>query len=153
MASGGRPSEFSKELALSICDRIAGGESLRAICQDLGLKQNTVVGWFIDDKDGVFDHYARARQIQAEHMFEELTDIADDGRNDWMVRNGYDIPDQEAIQRSKLRVDTRKWILARMDSKRYAETTKQEHSGKDGAPIQINLIRDTSPEVDDDDGD
>ena len=153
MAKVGRPSEYSKELAMSICDRIANGESLRSICVDLGIPHSTVVGWFIDNKDGVFDHYARARQIQAEHLFEELCDIADDSRNDWMERNGYTVADQEAIQRSKLRVDTRKWILARMDSKRYAETSKHEHSGKDGAPIQINLIRDTSPEVEPDDGD
>lgn len=153
MAKVGRPSEYSKELALSICDRIASGESLRAISRDIDIPVSTVVGWFVDDKEGVFEHYARARQVQAEHLFEELCDIADDSRNDWMERNGYTIPDQEAIQRSKLRVDTRKWILARMDSKRYAETSKHEHSGKDGAPIQINLIRDTSPEVDPDDGD
>lgn len=148
-----RDTQFSKELALKICDRIARGESLRAISKDIGIPVSTVVGWFIDDKEGVFEHYARARQIQAEHLFEELCDIADDSRNDWMERNGYTVADQEAIQRSKLRVDTRKWILARMDSKRYAETSKHEHSGKDGGAIQINIIRDTPPGGDSDGGD
>lgn len=150
MAKAGRPSQFTVELAHEICARIAEGESLRAVCRDIDIPIGTVTGWFIDDKEGVFEHYARARKIQAERMFEELTDIADDSRNDWMEKHGYTMPDQEAIQRSKLRVDTRRWILARMDSNRYAETTKQEHTGANGAPLQINLIRDTQEKPDGD---
>jgi hypothetical protein len=144
----GRPSRFTKELAVSVCERIACGESLRAIARDIDIPPSTLVGWFVDDVEGVFKHYARARQIQAEGFFEELCDIADDGHNDWMERNGYTVPDQEAIQRSKLRVDTRKWILARMDSNRYAETSKQEHSGAGGAPLQIIINRPGSGEDD-----
>ena len=143
MAKTGRPTQFTKELAISICERIAGGESLRAICTDIGIPNNTVVGWFMDDREGVSEHYARARKIQAEQMFEELLSICDDGQNDWMERNGYQVPDQEAIQRSKLRVDTRKWILARMDSNRYSETTKNEMSGSGGGAIQVIIERPT----------
>lgn len=142
----GRPSKFTKELAIKICDRIAGGESLCAVCRDIGIPEPTVIGWFVDDKDGVFDYYARARKIQGEQMFEDLLNITDDSQNDWMERNGHTVVDQEAVQRSKLRVDTRKWILARMDTQRYAETSKQEHTGKGGEPLQINIIRDTLPE-------
>ena len=153
MARAGRPTQFSKELAIKICDRIAEGESLRAIALDIDIAKSTIAGWFIDDKEGVFGHYARARKLQAEHMFEELCDIADDGRNDWMERNGHQVTDQEALQRSKLRVDTRKWILARMDSNRYSETSKTEISGKDGGPIQINIIRGVDPRQKGGDGD
>jgi len=79
---------------------------------------------------GVTEHYALARRIQAELMFDEILDITDDGSNDWMQRHGKDgestgfAVNGEAVNRSRLRTDTRKWILARMDPKRYGDSSK-----------------------------
>ena len=48
----------------------------------------------------------------------------------------------EAIQRNRLRVDTRKWMLAKMLPKVYGDHTKvtNEHTGKDGGPIQLAAV-------------
>lgn len=71
--------------------------------------------------------------MQMESFEDELNEIADDGRNDWMTikRGGEDVevPNNEVLQRSRLRVDTRKWIMSKILPKRYADTVKQEHSG------------------------
>jgi hypothetical protein len=78
-------------------------------------------------------------------MSEEVLDIADDGTNDYVERlgkdgepAGYQI-NGEAIQRSRLRVDTRKWLMAKFKPKKYGEKIVQETVGKDGGPIQAEI--------------
>lgn len=151
MAKTGRPSKFDKALCLDICDDIASGKSLRQACEERGIATSTAMGWFLDDQDGVFAHYARARKLQAEKMFDELLDIADDATNDYMEVHdpegkviGYK-ENGEWTRRSQLRTDIRKWILARMDSKRYGDKVQNEHSGADGGPVTVNFIRGTPP--------
>jgi hypothetical protein len=46
-------------------------------------------------------------------MADELLDIADDATNDFMERNGKLLPNHAAINRSRLRVDIRKWLLSK----------------------------------------
>lgn len=132
----GRPSIYSAELAASICERIALGESLRAICRDEGMPDKaTVLRWL--SQDAAFrDQYARAREDQADALFEEVIEISDDGTNDWMERNGEDdagwIANGEHIQRSKLRVDARKWAASKLNAKKYGDATLLKHADPDG---------------------
>ena len=42
----------------------------------------------------------------------------------------------EAIQRSRLRVDTRKWILSKMVPKKYGTKVTAEITGADGGPVK-----------------
>ena len=75
------------------------------------------------------DQYARARDAQADALADELLDVADDGRNDWMEkldREGEQVGwmvNQEAINRSRLRVDTRKWIASKLKPKKYGDSS------------------------------
>lgn len=63
-------------------------------------------------------------------MFEDMLEIADDGTRDTYVdAEGNERTDQDVIARSRLRVDTRKWMLARMAPKKYGERITQEHTG------------------------
>lgn len=125
----GRPSMFTQDMAAEICSRLADGESLRSICADDHMpSKTTVCNWLFDkDKADFLDQYARAREMQAELMADELNDIADDGTNDWMRTHGEGSvgwkANGEAIQRSKLRIDTRKWIAAKLLPKKYGERT------------------------------
>jgi hypothetical protein len=131
----GRPSLFTQDLADVICNRLEQGQSLREIGRDPKMPCDfTVRRWLMDGKHEAFcAQYAQARELQADRMFEEMLEISDDGTNDWMTRNrrGLEVieVDNDHINRSKLRVDTRKWILARMSPKKYQERTAVEHSG------------------------
>src|SRR4051794_12935835 len=83
----GRDSTYTPELAAEICVRIADGESLRAICNDLHMPgKATVLRWLHDDEE-FRDQYARARESQAEGFADDLIEISDNGSNDWMERN------------------------------------------------------------------
>ncbi len=134
-----RPSKYTPELSEEICNRLAGGESLRSICSSENIpNKSTVLRWLFDGKHEEFcDQYAKAREAQAEHMADELMDIADDGRNDYMEREHGLVLNSEAIARSKLRVDTRKWIAARLLAKKYGDKLETTHVGDANRPIAV----------------
>lgn len=131
----GRPSIFSQDLAIEICSRLAAGESLRRICIDEDMPNaSTVHAWVIEDKEGFSKQYARARDIQAEVMFDEILDIADDGSNDYMTitkgEESYNVEDREVTNRSRLRVDSRKWYLSKVLPKKFGEKMDVTSGGK-----------------------
>lgn len=122
----GRPSSFSDDLAETICERLANAESLRKIClSDDMPSQTTVFRWLADDRYGAFrEQYARAREAQADALFDECLDIADDGTNDWMADKEEDDGfryNGDAVQRAKLRIETRRWMAGKLRPKKYGE--------------------------------
>lgn len=132
----GRKTLYTEKVAKEICDRLADGESLNSICKDDGMpSERTVRTWALDKNHPFSPKYAQAREIGYLKMADELLDIADDGTNDWMVREREDgssteLVNHEHIQRSKLRVDTRKWLLSKMLPKVFGD--KVQHTGDDG---------------------
>ena len=127
----GRPSKYSQKVADAICQRLATGETLRSICRDPAMPQApTVRHWAMEDREGFFAQYARARDLGLDAMADELFDIADDGTNDWMERHGQGnvgyVLNGENVGRSRLRVDTRKWYLSKLAPKRYGEKIQVE---------------------------
>jgi hypothetical protein len=129
----GRPTTYTKKLGDEICSRIASGESVRSICRESKMPNaSTVYLWVIDGKHEEFsNNYERARKAQADHLFEELLEIADDGTNDYMKnKDGVDVLNSEHVQRSRLRLDTRKWYLSKLLPKRFAEKSNIELSGE-----------------------
>lgn len=123
----GRPSLFTPEMADLICQRICDGESVRQICRDDHMPHMaTVFRWLANDL-AFREQYTRAKEAQGEFHAEEILDIADDATNDWMMREGKDgeslgwALNGEHVQRSRLRVDTRKWLLSKLIPKKYGE--------------------------------
>jgi len=140
-------SAFSEEIAATICDRLMGGESLRDICEDEGFPSaRTVHRWLADpspERDPFRQQYAHAREVQADTLFDEILTIADDARNDWMVKRDYKgenigwQENGEAMQRSRLRVDARKWMAGKLRPKVYGEKLDLNHSGN----VTVNVLR------------
>lgn len=117
----GRPSVFSQEVADAICERLGEGESLRTICGGDDMPAASTVFKWLAEKTEFSEQYARAREKQADFYAEEIIQIADDGRNDtYMTENGPAV-NHDAIQRSRLRVDARKWYASKLAPKKYGE--------------------------------
>ncbi len=120
----GRPSLYTEALAAEICRRLAEGETLRAICRDTAMPDKaTVLRWLADKKKADFrEQYVYAREMQADALFDEALEIADDALGDWTVdKDGKKVFDHEHVQRSRLRVDTRKWAAGKMAPKKYGD--------------------------------
>jgi len=108
----------------------------------------TVLAWLSDGKHSQFlSQYTRAREAQADALVEECMEIADDGTNDWMERRseaekgagvstGWTL-NGEHVQRSRLRVDTRKWWAARLAPKKYGD--KVALSGDAENPVEMRI--------------
>jgi len=132
----GRPSIPDKlEIQNAICDMVAtSNKSLRSVLNELSKTMDgvpcmsTVMDW-LNDKEFA-ERYALAREIQCDFMAEQLLNIADDESLD-VVFDDKDKAsvDKEHITRSRLRVDARKWLLARLRPVKSAENKLQvEHS-------------------------
>ena len=109
----------------AVFERVANGESLRSVCRDPAMTAiGTVMKWIANDSQ-LQEQYARARSMGLDAMAEEILEIADDGRNDWMLRHDKDNEgwqfNGEHSQRSKLRIESRKWLLAKMAPKKYGD--------------------------------
>jgi len=85
-----RRHDYSPELADLICDRIAGGASLRQICQDATMPARSTIFVWLEEHEDFARSYALARQIQIEDLVDEILEIADDSSNDWIDREGAD---------------------------------------------------------------
>lgn len=139
----GRPSAYTHKIAEVICIRLMDGQSLRRICCDPKMpSQTTVFRWLMHPaRDDFRERYARAREVQAEALFDETLDIADDGSNDWMEsqEGGVDY-NGDAVQRSKLRIDTRKWMAAKLAPKKYGESTMIKHADAEGEKLEVDEV-------------
>lgn len=145
---GGRPSDYTPEKATEICVRIADGQSVREIARGEDMPSMATIFRWLSVHPEFQEQYARAKEAQALYLAEEILDVADDGTNDWMERKnddgetiGWNV-NGEAIQRSKLRVDTRKWLLSKLLPKKYGDRVAMEHSGPDGNPIETKDVSD-----------
>lgn len=150
-AIGEKPREYTEELGLIICERLMDGMSRHAIVKQQDMPTlGTLLRW-LAEQENFSRIYAQARAERNHSIFEETLDIANDGSNDWMEifdKNGDAIGwrvNGEAIQRSKLRVDQRKWFLAKLDPVNYGEKTTTELSGPNGGPIQTKATIELNP--------
>ena len=128
----GRPSSFTPEFAAEICERLANGESLRAITSDEHMpSQATVFRWLADNTQ-FREQYACAREAQADTLADEIVHIADTPMEGTVVTSkewGEEIKTGDMIEHRKLRVDARKWFAAKLAPKKYSDKQQVEHSG------------------------
>lgn len=121
-----------KQILLSIEE----GNSLRATLKREGMPTSTTFyDWIDNDKEKTL-HYARACEKRADSIFEEILEIADETSNDTIYTDKGETANSEWIARSRLKVDARKWMLGKMNPKKYGEKIQQEHSGE----VTTNII-------------
>ena len=136
---------FDQTKADTICKRLAEGESLRAICRGEGMpSQATVLNW-ADEQVSIhppfIEQYARARLLGYRALAEEIIEIADEtGRDTYTDEDGNERTNHEVVARSRLRVDTRKWMLSKMLPKIYGDKIETTHTGPNGGPVQFQNI-------------
>lgn len=126
----GRPTIYTKDLANLICERLALGQSLRTVCKETNMPaMSTVFRWMFDeDKKDFREHYEEAKVQATEALAEEILDISDESST---IIRGDDKSDGARVQANRLRVDTRKWIMAKMKPKKYGDKIDMTTNGKD----------------------
>lgn len=139
----GRPADYTVDLADLICERLANGESMRSVCRDDTTPAMTTIFRWLRENEEFKQQYDIAVEERTEAMAEDILDIADNGTNDWMTYNagddeGYKL-NGEALQRSRLRVDTRKWHMSKMKPKKYGDKIQQEITAPEGVTFNMGF--------------
>lgn len=126
-----KPNDYSPEIAAAICARLMDGESLNNVCRDPAMPRKPLVYEWLNAHPEFANQYARATEMRTEHLFDEMYDAATDGRNDFYDRPVYNgkgevvrterVLDNEAVARSRLRVDALKWIMSKMNPRKYGD--------------------------------
>lgn len=141
---GGRPSVYSDELADEICSELSNSSiGIKTLCISRKHWPNcsTLFRWI--QSNAVFrEKYRQAKESQVELLVSEMLEIADDGSNDLMTfikgDEEYSRENKEVTNRSKLRVDTRKWIAERLLPRVYGSKVDVTSGGE---PIQSQVIK------------
>lgn len=138
----GRPSVYTQELADRICEGLRDGKTLRAVCRQDGMPdEKSVRTWAADPTHPFAPQYAQAREIGYQVMADELLEISDDSKNDAIVdEEGNERPNTEFVARSRLRVDTRKWLLSKALPKIYGDRVETRVVGADGGAVEVKDI-------------
>lgn len=145
----GRPTKFCQEYSDLICDGIANGKSMVAVINEHPQLPSyvTIAAWLIKGEQGIepfntfLKSYVQAREIQADYLADEILDISDNNRGDTITdSSGNPRCDNEWVNRSKLRVDARKWVASKLRPKKYGDFNRSELSGPNGSPIQTQPL-------------
>jgi len=136
-----RPTDYNEHIIKEICSRIASGQSVATISKQSDMPASSTIYDWLSKYPEFVERYAKARENQADMFAEEILEIADTASNDWMESNdpdnaGYRV-NGEAIQRSKLRIDTRKWLAGKLRPKKYGDSMYNKLSDADGNPLKM----------------
>lgn len=133
---------YDAKVAMHICDLIIEGHTMRSIETQPGMPTaKTIMRWLAAHED-FLAAYQRAKEIQTESMEEEIVEISDDSSKDVIEKIGkdgkpYTVIDHEVVNRSRLRVDTRKWIMSKRAPKRFGDNQNVEFGGQIRATLVI----------------
>jgi hypothetical protein len=134
------PVHYSDEIAEEICARVIAGEFVSHICRDDHMPDVTTIWRWCREKPEFREQMDTAKELQADRIFEEMLEISDgvlpdgasgDNRKDW-----------DQVQRAKLQIDTRKFVVAKLLPRRYGDRQVIE---------QKSEITVTTPEYTDED--
>lgn len=121
-ASSNGKSEFTEEIFTAICERMADGEGLRKICSDREMPSRSTFLRWVENDTGRQSKYQKAREALMDWYSEEILAIAWDDSKDTIKREGKaDLCNHEWIGRSRLKVDTLKFLMAKLYPKRYGD--------------------------------
>lgn len=120
-----------------VCLEIEKGRALRNVLKDENMPSTSTFYQWLENNIDKAKQYARATEVRADIIFDDILSIADENTNDTFVNdNGIEVVNNDVIQRSRLRIDARKWVLSKLNPKKYGDKIQTEHSGE----ITTNVI-------------
>ena len=125
IASMGRPSTYTDEIADSIAERLVT-RTLRRICaEDSDVPDRVTIQRWIAQNEGFATKCARARQEHARYLLEIASDAVEDC-------------DEENYNAAKVKFGSFGWLAERLLSKEYGN--KVAVTGDGGGPIGITVV-------------
>ncbi len=118
--------KFTQELFENICKDIAtSSKGLKEVCESHGVTSRVFYSWIQKD-EALLHIYTRAREEQADLLADEIIKLADDKTGDTQAGEFGDVGNAANIARSRLQVEARKWIAAKLKPKKYGDKVEVE---------------------------
>ena len=125
----GQSSHKRREVLDAIFAGISLGKSARAMCVEVGISQRVLWNWLASDEE-LMRQYQRAKELCVDAYAEEIIEISDEGSRDTYVdEKGREVINREVIARAQLRIDARKWYVARLAPRKYGDKLPVTHEG------------------------
>lgn len=141
-----------EEIFNQICLEVSEGEAVRNVLKQEGMPSSkTFYAWMQikpkdkpdtqEVKENRVKQYQDATDERASHIFEEILKIADDQEGDVYYNDeGKECTNHNVISRSKVRIDARKWMLSKLNPKKYGDKIDHTTGGEKittQEPVQI----------------
>jgi hypothetical protein len=121
---------YTDQLFDIICNSIAtSSKGLAEICKENGTSPRTFYKWVQDDIK-LMHKYTRAREEQADYLADEILKLSDDKSGDLQDGEFGSVGNAANIQRSRLQVEARKWVAAKLKPKKYGDKVEVENTGE-----------------------
>ncbi|OJY13158.1 MAG: hypothetical protein BGO99_09090 [Nitrosospira sp. 56-18] len=125
------PAQEIRTMLDRICAGISLGKSTRAMCIETGISQRLLWSWLAGSAE-FMEQYLRAKELCVDAYAEEIIEISDDRSQDLHLdEKGREITNREAIARTQLRIDARKWYASRLAPKKYGDKAMEAQTGND----------------------
>ena len=139
---GGRPTDYNPEIAMRICELVSthpyGLKKLTRLFPEL--PHETTINLWRHLHDEFFMQYSKAKLRQADLLAEECLDISDDVSQDYIEgEDGNTKCNTEFVNRSRLRIDTRKWLASKLLPKQYGDQKQVEELKSQNESIKREL--------------
>ena len=125
-----------------VCQEIEKGRALRNVLKDENMPSTSTFYQWLDNDEVKAKQYARATEVRADIIFDDILAIADENTNDTSINeNGIEVVNNDVIQRSRLRIDARKWVLSKLNPKKFGDKTDITSGGEKitNAPTSIQV--------------
>lgn len=122
----GRPTVRTLAIELEILGRLEEGESLLAICRDEHLPNRSTWRDWLDKDPDLYRQYARAREVQADVLLDDIADI-----EDRTLTGEIDAAAARTVLSSK------QWRAMKMAPKQYGDRLATTITGPDDGPVKI----------------
>lgn len=155
---GMRPEEvvaMRLRVVSEIADELANSDrSLWEICDNAGIRdcpQGRAVSSWISQSEELQQIYARGKELQADYMAAQIRQIADNCRMGVVTVDkptGVETTTRDMVDRSRLQIDARKWLAAKLAPKKYGDKIEQTLQNPDGSNLDLTINFVTSPKTD-----
>jgi hypothetical protein len=122
-----------------ILREIEQGNSLISILRRKEFPSTATFYQWLEADEEKTKRYVRACELRADVIFEQIIEIADHSDEDHTPFTGSNI-----VQRDRLKIDARKWIVAKLHPKKYSDRVYQDITTHQEQPLFPDVCTDNS---------
>jgi hypothetical protein len=140
---GGRPTVLTPQRRRKFLNLVREGKNIHQACRMVKLITPSDISRFLDEDESFLDEYLNARRIGIEMNSSEMLDLVDRCPANTSAE----------VQKVKLQIDTRKWLLSKLIPDIYGDKTtyktadtEQDSSASEELEAIVKKIQDRSKE-------